>query len=272
MLGRPCAALALVGALAGCDGWGVPAPVGTASAATAATPSRPANDEKTLAAVSFVPSAAPRAACPADMVHVRGNYCPKVEQRCLRYLDPPGRYHEFRCAEYAPSVCLSKQRRPLDFCIDRDEYTAPGESLPANHKSFTHARRLCAAQGKRVCRESEWNFACEGEEMRPYPYGFTRDASACNADNTDIVSAVGRLNDLRTPSGSFPRCTSPFGVRDMAGNLEEFVAIDGRDQLPAMKGAYWQPSRNSCRAAQTAHDRYYNGTETGFRCCADSER
>jgi hypothetical protein len=36
-----------------------------------------------------------------------------------------------------------------------------------------------------------------------------------------------------------------------------------------MKGAYWQPGRNFCRAAQTAHDRYYNGTETGFRCCSD---
>jgi hypothetical protein len=36
-----------------------------------------------------------------------------------------------------------------------------------------------------------------------------------------------------------------------------------------MKGAFWQPSRNFCRAAQTAHDRYYNGTETGFRCCSE---
>jgi hypothetical protein len=58
---------------------------------------------------------------------------------------------------------------------------------------------------------------------------------------------------------------------DMAGNLEEFVAMDIQGPpTPAMKGAYWQPSRNFCRAAQTAHDRYYNGTETGFRCCSDA--
>jgi hypothetical protein len=80
------------------------------------------------------------------------------------------------------------------------------------------------------------------------------------------------LKDLRAPSDAYPRCTSPFGVRNLAGNLEEFVALDGPGRArPAMKGAYWQPSRNFCRAAQTAHDEYYNGIETGFRCCADSD-
>ncbi|MGE3676199.1 MAG: hypothetical protein AB7K71_41400, partial [Polyangiaceae bacterium] len=30
--------------------------------------------------------------CPANMVLVEGEYCPKVKQTCLRYLDPPGRF------------------------------------------------------------------------------------------------------------------------------------------------------------------------------------
>jgi formylglycine-generating enzyme required for sulfatase activity len=132
------------------------------------------------------------------------------------------------------------------------------------------AERSCKASGKRVCMETEWNFACEGEEMRPYPYGFKRDPTACNADRTDIFATDGRLKDLRAPGAAYPRCSSPFGIRNLTGNLEEFVTIDGSSPArPAMKGAYWQPSRNFCRAAQTAHDRYYNGTETGFRCCAD---
>ena len=211
--------------------------------------------------------------CSPGMVLVEGNFCPKVEQTCKRYLDPPGRYEQFRCAEYGPPRCLSRNRVFMRFCIDIDEYTAADESLPQNFMSFTHAERLCAEQHKRVCLESEWNFACEGEEMRPYPYGFQRDSSACNADQRDIVGDDGKLKDLRVPSDSFPRCTSPFGVRNMAGNLEEFVAIDAsRPRRPAMKGAYWQPSRNHCRAAQTAHDRYYNGMETGFRCCAEAQQ
>lgn len=217
------------------------------------------------------PTAEP-SACGENMVLVEGEYCPNVQLNCKRYLDPKGRYEQFRCAEYGASECLSKERKHLRFCIDRTEFAEPGETLPANHRSFTHGEKACAAQGKRMCRESEWNFACEGEEMRPYPYGFARDTSACNADRFDVVSPEGKLRDLRAPGGSFSRCKSPFGVMDMAGNLEEFVAMDRQGPpQPAMKGAYWQPSRNFCRAAQTAHDRYYNGTETGFRCCSDAE-
>ncbi|MCA9644055.1 MAG: SUMF1/EgtB/PvdO family nonheme iron enzyme [Myxococcales bacterium] len=212
--------------------------------------------------------------CPADMVLVEGEYCPEVKQHCLRYMDGPGRYEQFRCAEYAqPAKCTSNYRVSMRFCMDRDEYAEAGESRPANFKSFNDAKKTCSAQGKRVCAESEWNFACEGEEMRPYPYGFKRDPEACNADLQDIVDTEkGKLYDLRAERGSHPKCESPFGVRDMSGNLEEFVAIDGTaNSRPAMKGAYWQPGRNFCRAAQTAHDSYYNGMETGFRCCADAE-
>jgi hypothetical protein len=238
----------------------------------------PWSDEAPIAAAGAEVAAAvvraqptEESACPAGMIFVEGNYCPEVELNCKRYLDGAGRYEKFRCAEYGPTTCRSKQRRPMKFCIDAHEFVPAGSPLPENHRSFTHADKTCRGLGKRVCRESEWNFACEGEEMRPYPYGFKRDAAACNADRADLFGASGKLRDLRAPPGAYPRCASPFGVLDMAGNLEEFVAIDGRGPArPAMKGAYWQPGRNHCRAAQTAHDRFYNGTETGFRCCADS--
>jgi formylglycine-generating enzyme required for sulfatase activity len=158
----------------------------------------------------------------------------------------------------------------MRFCIDINEYAPEGDALPKNHQSFSDADETCRRAGKRLCLESEWNFACEGEELRPYPYGWKRDSNACNADQTDI-SRGGKLRDLRAPADAYPRCVSPFGVRNMAGNLEEFVSIDGTHPVrPAMKGAYWQPSRNYCRAAQTAHGTRYSGTETGFRCCSDS--
>jgi len=210
------------------------------------------------------------APCPAGMLYVEGMYCPEVEHKCTRWLETEGKYAYYRCAEYArPARCLA-QRRHLRFCIDRDEYVPPGESLPASHQSWTDAKRTCESLGKRVCMESEFNFACEGEEMRPYPYGFTRDSDACNADRTDIYKADGMLRDLRDDARGHPRCTSPFGVHHLAGNLEEWTTIDGSNPpRPAMKGAYWQPSRNHCRAAQTAHDNHYSGVETGFRCCGD---
>jgi len=226
------------------------------------------------ATVNLVERATPAEpkSCPDGMVLVEGNYCPEVEQRCLKYMDPPGRFEFFRCAEYAePARCLAP-RKKMHFCMDRSEYVKPGERLPANDQSWTDGDRTCRSLGKRMCMESEYNFACEGEEMRPYPYGFKRDASACNADHTDVVTPEGKLRDMRVTADEYPRCESPFGIKHLAGNLEEFVSIDGSNPVrPAMKGAYWQPSRNFCRAAQTAHDAFYHGTETGFRCCKDAE-
>lgn len=209
--------------------------------------------------------------CPPDMVLVDGHACPEVEQRCLRWLDSPNaRFAQFRCAEYAPPRCLSQAREHLRFCIDRDESRREGETLPENRVSLRRAEARCGALGKRVCDEREWTFACEGEAMSPYPYGQVRDTTACNADRTDLVDDDGKLRDLRAAPGAHPRCTSPFGVRDMTGNLEEVVARAGADaSRVALKGSYWQPGRNHCRAAQYAHDAHYAGVETGFRCCSD---
>jgi sulfatase modifying factor 1 len=251
-----------------------PAPAPRAAVADDGPFARPATTEALVALASAPRAVEPAAsACGEGMALVEGNYCPDVRLNCRKYLDPKGRYEYFRCAEYGPSTCLSKQRKAMHFCIDKHEFTEAGETLPANHHSWRDGDRTCRKLGKRMCLESEYNFACEGENMQPYPYGFTRDATACNADRDDVVSPAGTLRDLRAPSGSYERCVSPFGVADLTGNLEEFVTIDGSTPArPAMKGSYWQPGRNFCRAAQTAHDMYYNGTETGFRCCSDVGR
>lgn len=276
LLGVIGTTFALLGAAAsGCrNAPPTPGTVAQAAALEETAPARPAATE-TMVALSRSPTrrlAKPEpASCAEGMVLVEGKYCPDVRLNCKKYLDPKGPYEYFRCAEYSASTCLSKERRLLRFCIDKHEFTEPGETLPANHRSWRDGDRSCKGLGKRLCLESEYNFACEGEAMQPYPYGFTRDATACNADRDDVVNPQGKLRDLRAPSGSYERCNSPFGVSDLAGNLEEFVTIDrSTPARPAMKGSYWQPGRNFCRAAQTAHDMYYNGTETGFRCCSSA--
>ena len=223
---------------------------------------------------ALVVSAAPREVCQRGMILVEGDYCPDVRHECRHWLEETGKFAYYRCEEYTKATCLSKQREHKRFCMDRDEFVPAGESLPASHQSWTDATKACGAAGKRVCMETEWNFACEGEEMRPYPYGWKRDAEACNADRVDIYRADGNLRDLRVGADDKPSCVSPFGVHNMSGNLEEWTTLDAGAAAaprPAMKGAYWQPSRNHCRANQTAHDRFYKGTETGFRCCSDAE-
>jgi formylglycine-generating enzyme required for sulfatase activity len=209
--------------------------------------------------------------CPSTMVLVEGEYCPSVRQDCKRWLDPPGPYHEYRCAEYAPSVCLAA-RVHKRFCVDREEYVNPGDALPLAHQSWTSAAAICKSRDARLCLESEWQFACEGEEMRPYPYGFERDGDACNIDRMNLGKPQSGLNDLRAPVSAYPRCLSPFGVHDMSGNVEEWATLD-HGKAPdrsTMKGAWWLPGKNTCRAATLGHGEVYEGPQVGVRCCEDA--
>jgi hypothetical protein len=243
-------------------------------AASEERPTRLRASEAALGAEAPLASEAPPASrCPEGMVLVEGDYCPQVVQRCLRWLDPPGRFHEYRCAEYARPAHCAVPRRHERYCIDRQE-RSEASGLPLNRQSWTDAARACEDTGARVCLESEWTFACEGEEMRPYPYGWSRQSTACNADRVDLLPPGDHrhLIDHRDAAGSHAACKSPFGAFDMAGNVAEWVSVDGvrPGSVVVQKGNWWQPGKNACRESQPGHDRFYKGAETGFRCCASA--
>jgi formylglycine-generating enzyme len=213
------------------------------------------------------------AACPDGMLLVEGQYCPTVRHRCLRWLDEPGGAFKgrHRCAKFEPNPTCASPRQHRRFCIDRDEYVPEGATLPLVEQSWTGAKNLCQSLGKRLCFESEWEFACEGEALLPYPYGFERDAERCNHDRADLTTRKGTLRDLRVAPADRPRCTSPFGVRNMVGNVDEWTVRDGfvRPWRASLRGGWWLAGRNNCRAATTGHDEYYFGGQTGFRCCSN---
>jgi hypothetical protein len=259
-------------------------PAGTSSSSFSAMAITPAPEglaavgvaETTGASVATPPAAEGAkpadASCPTGMVLVEGEYCPDVEQKCLRWLEPPGDpYEHFRCAEYAkPAACKGK-RVHKRFCIDETERVEAESDLPMNKKSWTDATGICKADGARLCMTSEWQFACEGEEMRPYPYGWERDSTVCNVDVMTGLGRVGKLVDHRAPASAHPRCVSPFGVHDMSGNVDEWATVDGapKGKREVMKGSWWLPGRHACRSFQGGHGANYGGTETGVRCCAD---
>ncbi len=152
--------------------------------------------------------------------------------------------------------------------------------------SWVEAEQACKAEGKRLCTESEWTFACEGEAKLPYPYGFERNAEACNIDrhyrdpnfsafshDRLISDEVSRL-DQRVPSGAMSGCVSPFGVHDMTGNVDEWVVnedpkLDKDEDVSSLKGGYWGPIRARCRPVTNSHNRWFRFYQVGFRCCAD---
>lgn len=253
-----------------------------------------------------VAAAAP---CPSDMVLVEGDYCPQVRQVCLQWVDRKGKASKEavpadndsgRCGTFRfPSECLSTERVHKRFCIDRFEYPNVAGQRPMSWMSWWDSKAACESQGKRLCEKQEWTFACEGEEMRPLPYGdgYHRDPTACNIDNSvpddvkDIQqvsrhdSAEGRaLDDVLVLSGSMPRCVSPFGVYDMVGNVDELVvnsqghhwksqaSNDGKlDRGPfvsGLVGGHVFGVRNACRPMTTAHNESFAWYESGSRCCS----
>jgi hypothetical protein len=255
-----------------------------ATASVASVASAAAKVEAVHASLGVKPVVTPMVeptslACPSGMIEVDGDYCPNLEQKCLRWLDPETKQ---RCAEFAPtSSCKGKQAHK-HFCIDRFEYPNTQGDKPVVMKTWIEAKATCTSEGKHLCGDSEWTLACEGRERLPYPYGYTRSDEACNIDkpHPDVDEAaladparrqgeVARL-DQRDPSGAREACVSPYGVYDMTGNVDEWVVNEsGRPFKSGLKGGYWGPVRDRCRPMTIAHDEEFSFYQIGFRCCSD---
>ncbi|MBX3212513.1 MAG: SUMF1/EgtB/PvdO family nonheme iron enzyme [Labilithrix sp.] len=222
-------------------------------------------------------SAASSGPCGERMILVEGDACPSAEQVCLKWLDPPP-YQNLRCGEYAKPAKCKVPRVHRRFCIDREEFAEPSspgsdEVMPRVNTSWGEAKALCEARGARLCKEAEWEFACEGPEMSPYPYGWKRDSEICNFDKKSLGGAMSKLKDLRAPESAYPECLSPFGVHNMVGNVDEWVERERMSppNRSALRGGWWLPGRNRCRAATLAHGEDYSAKQVGFRCCKDAQ-
>jgi len=217
--------------------------------------------------------------CPSGMIEVKGDYCPWLEQKCVRWLDPETK---MRCAEFAPTAGCQARTIAKHFCIDAYEYpNQPGER-PVVMKTWYQARSTCEGLGKRLCNETEWTVACEGQEHLPYPYGYERSSEACNIDKPHpepdekaIANPATRDAEVARlwqgePSGTREACVSPYGVHDMTGNVDEWVVNEsGRPYKSALKGGYWGPVRDRCRPSTVAHNEEFSFYQIGFRCCSD---
>ncbi|NCT84928.1 MAG: formylglycine-generating enzyme family protein [Comamonadaceae bacterium] len=94
----------------------------------------------------------------------------------------------------------------------------PGwENKPVTWVGLEDARAYAAWAGKRLPREWEWQYAAQGTDGRPYPWGQAWDA--------DAVPAPHRGRTLQAPADvdAHPRGASPFGVLDLVGNVWQWT-------------------------------------------------
>jgi formylglycine-generating enzyme required for sulfatase activity len=96
----------------------------------------------------------------------------------------------------------------------------------ANHPVYTVSAASAdayaawaAARANRAFRlptEAEWEFAAAGPDGREYPWGQCFDPALANTAECGLLDT--------SPVGAFLGGESPFGVADMGGNVEEYVA------------------------------------------------
>ena len=247
-------------------------------------------------------------ACPDEMVLVEGEYCTSIdnnaeadqygntpgggsadikviERECLKEWYAPQNKKRV-CEEFATAGKCTGKMVKKRFCIDRYAWPNKKGHKPEVMNRYHQAQIKCAAVDKRMCTESEWTFSCEGPEMKPFPYGYVRDADKCHGDEKwdapNMMKVAKRdKKELRRlykgkPSGQ-KECVSDFGVYDLPANTDEVVASEtfvsgwrGKYESTNTGGPWYKGVRNQCRPKIYSHDEGFYHYYLSFRCCSEA--
>jgi sulfatase modifying factor 1 len=260
-------------------------PLALSLTATALAQDEPQSAPAPSAVAAAAP--APAAACPADMQLVAGEYCGQVEQKCAKsWYDTSNK--KVVCEKFEPPSVCTGSRTAKRFCIDRYDWPNTRGARPEVMNNYYQAQVKCAALGKRLCSESEWTLACEGPDMKPFPYGYERDPSKCNGDrrwDSPDMNKVARRDPAElarlwqgVPNGAQPECVSDYGVADLPGNTDEVVSSEtftsdwkGKYDSVHTGGPWYKGVRNQCRPKIYTHDEGFYYYFLSFRCCAEPD-
>jgi formylglycine-generating enzyme required for sulfatase activity len=205
---------------------------------------------------------------------------------------------------------LPHSRRPPEDV--RYEARSVPDVLPQAYISRNEAQLACRNAGKRLCSMAEWRRTCQGKGSAHWPYGRKAVAGSCNHLKAHLLSlrfgsdarrwTYANFNDptldeepgFLAKTGAYAACTTSEDVRDLVGNLHEWVSDMVDEKLVAALEAEdvervsqpWKEGNGifmggffstadqhgeGCTFTTIAHEPRYHDYSIGFRCCAAAD-